>query len=198
MAHSATAISPPLAPEASSWAPERALFELDPAVRRHARERRVARDLVELSRLQRGAETADCAPADLARLVGAIACDSPQLDVDGPPCVLITTDSRRLARILFALIDNAKIHGGPPVSLRYDETAIVVRDHGSGFAASMLTHATEPFVIGDRVGGRGIGLGLAIASGQAALLGAELVLANHPDGGANVAVVFRTPPSVAA
>jgi signal transduction histidine kinase len=156
--------------------------------RRYARARRLARDLVELSRLERGDEVAECAPADLTRLVDAICVDYPQLEVAGPQQLVVSTDSRRLARILFALLDNAHLHGAPPVSLRYDAAAIVIRDGGAGFAPSLLDRATEPFVAADRSHGRGVGLGLAIAARQAALLGAELELSNHADGGAQAVV----------
>jgi len=164
-----------------------------PRARRYARERRLARDLVELSRLERAVERAEYAPLDLARLVSAIRADYPQLEVEGPGYVPISTDSRRLARIVFALLDNAQLHGTAPVTLRYDETAIVIRDCGAGFAPALLARATEPFVTADRARGRGVGLGLAIAARQAALLGATLELANHENGGAQVAVRFDQP-----
>jgi signal transduction histidine kinase len=156
--------------------------------RRYARARRLARELVELSRLDRGGERAECAPADLARVVEAICVDYPQLETAGPEQLVISTDSRRLTRILSVLLDNAHVHGAPPVSLRYDATAIVIRDGGEGFAPSLLERATEPFVAADRWRARGVGLGLTIAARQAALLGAELELANHEGGGAQALV----------
>jgi signal transduction histidine kinase len=160
--------------------------------RRYARARRLARDLVELSRLDRGGERAERAPADLARMVEAIRVDYPQLEVAGPERLVVSTDSRRLSRILFVLLENAHVHGAPPVSLRYDAVAIVIRDGGDGFAPSLLERATEPFVAADRWRGRGLGLGLAIASRQAALLGAELELANSDGGGAQAVLRFAS------
>src|ERR1700674_3259775 len=74
-----------------------------PETRRHARERRVARDLIELSRLQSGAEQAECAPLDLATLLCAVCADYPQLQIEGPQNLPVSTDSRRLTRVLFAL-----------------------------------------------------------------------------------------------
>jgi signal transduction histidine kinase len=164
-------------------------------VRRHARERRLARDLVELSRLEHGAERAEFATLDLARLVGAIRADYPHLEVDGPEQALVDTDSRRLARILFALLDNAQLHGSAPIRVRYDASAIVIRDSGSGFAPAVLARATERFVTAERSRGRGLGLGLAIAAAQAALLGATLELANHEDGGAQAVVRLPREPA---
>jgi signal transduction histidine kinase len=165
-------------------------WALDADERRHARERRVARDLVELSRLDRGLERAEHAAVDLARLVAAIAADHPRLAVEGPRSALVESDSRRLARILFALLENAHVHGAAPVTLSYATDALSVRDVGPGFTARMLEHATEPFVSGDRTRGRGVGLGLAIVERQARLLGAELSLANAPSGGAIATVRF--------
>jgi signal transduction histidine kinase len=171
-------------------------WDVAPQSRRHARERRIARDLVELSRLQRGSERAERSALDLGRLVAAIRADYPQLETAGPPSVLVNTDSRRLARILFALLDNAHLHGAPPVTLSYDQDAIVLRDGGPGFAPVMLARATEPFVTAKPSRGRGVGLGLAIAARQAALIGATLELANGPAGGA--VVTLRLPASPVA
>jgi len=166
-----------------------------PAARRYARERRVARDLVELSRLERGAERAECGPVDLARLLGAIRTDYPQVAVEGPPSVIVQTDSRRLARVLFLVLDNAHVHGSSPVDVRYDELEIVVRDRGPGFTQRLLERATEPFVTGEHAEPRGVGLGLAIAARQVALLGRTLTVANHAEGGASVVVRVSDPGS---
>jgi C4-dicarboxylate-specific signal transduction histidine kinase len=67
---------------------------------------------------------------------------------------------------------------------------IVLRDHGPGFMEPMLTQAAERFTKGDSARGDGFGLGLAIAAGQCHVLGGELRIANHPDGGAVVTIVL--------
>ncbi len=163
--------------------------------RRAARGRRVARDLVELARLQRGEERAQSSSVDLAELLQAICAAYPEVRLCGPQPLVFCTDPRRLARVLTTLIDNACLHGEPPVSVRYDEGEIVVHDGGPGLAEDLLARATEPFVTGRRSRGRGVGLGLAIAARQAALLGAELRLSNAPEGGA-VAQLWFEPASV--
>jgi signal transduction histidine kinase len=165
-----------------------------PQARRHARERRVARDLVELSRLQGGAERAECAPLDLATLLRAICADYAQLEIEGPQQLPVSSDSRRLSRVLFALLDNAYLHGAPPVAVTFDGAEIVIRDSGPGFAPGLLSRATEPFVTDKRALGRGVGLGLAIAARQAVLVGAELHLANG-EGGAVAQLRFARMPS---
>jgi signal transduction histidine kinase len=166
-----------------------------PLARRHARERRVARDLVELSRLQGGGERAECAPLDLATLLRAICAEYPQLEIAGPDRLPVSTDSRRLARVLCALLDNAYLHGAPPVSVSFDGAEIVIRDSGPGFAPTLLPRATEPFVTDKRVLGRGVGLGLAIAARQAALLGAELHLGNGEAGAVARLRIPQPPPA---
>ncbi|MGD1051766.1 MAG: ATP-binding protein [Solirubrobacteraceae bacterium] len=155
-----------------------------PAARRAARGRRIARDLVELSRLQGGGERVVDAPIDLARLLREICVHYPKVEIAGVDPFPLHTDSRRLARVLTLLLDNACLHGAPPVAVRYDACEIVVADSGPGLEPKVLARATEPFVAGRSARGRGVGLGLAIAARQAALLGAELQLCNAVDGGA--------------
>jgi len=144
----------------------------------------VARDLVELSRLQSGAERVELTELDLAALLRTICADYPDVEIAGPTQLQLSTDSRRLARVLFTLLDNAFLHGAAPVVVSFDAAEIRVEDGGGGFAARVLERVTQPFVTGDRSHGRGVGLGLAIASRHAALLGGELELSNSPRGGA--------------
>ncbi|MGA2757411.1 MAG: HAMP domain-containing sensor histidine kinase [Solirubrobacteraceae bacterium] len=169
---------------------ETAWFEA-PDARRQARGRRVARDLVELSRLQRGDERAQQAQVDLAVFLRQICAGYGQLSIAGPDSLVVSSDPRRLARVLSALLDNAALHGKPPIAVRYDTSEIVIEDSGGGFEPKLLERATEPFVTGSRARGRGIGLGLAIAARQAALLGADLRLNNGPTGGASARLCFR-------
>ncbi len=161
-----------------------------PDVRRDARERRLARDLVELMRLQRGDEQVERTQIDLASLLRAVCADYPRLCIAGPDPLPFSTDSRRLARVLSTLLDNALRHGAPPISVRYDAAEIVVQDAGPGLEPRLLERATEPFVTGRPAAGRGVGLGLAIAARQAAVLGAELHLSNAPGGGAVARLCF--------
>jgi signal transduction histidine kinase len=161
---------------------------------RQARGRRVARDLVELSRLQKGAERLELTELDLAALLRSICSDYPKLLLEGPARLQMRTDSRRLARVLFTLLDNAYLHGAPPVTVSFDAAGISVQDCGNGFAARVLERAAQPFVTGEHAGGRGVGLGIAIAARQAWLLGGDLELGNSPTGGALVRV--RLPATV--
>lgn len=96
----------------------------------------------------------------------------------------VETDPRRLERIVGNLVVNAHRHGAGPVQVTVDGPTVVVRDHGPGFPDDLLLHGPRRFHTGARERGSGHGLGLTIASGQARVLGAELLLANAPDGGA--------------
>ncbi|MGW7490773.1 ATP-binding protein [Streptomyces sp. NPDC054786] len=106
----------------------------------------------------------------------------------------MTTDPRRVERILANLITNARLHGAPPVTLEVDGAAVRVRDHGPGFPAELLTHGPRRFRTGARERGSGIGLGLAIVTGQARVLNARVTYEN-PLGGGALAVVDLTPRS---
>lgn len=169
-----------------------------PGALRQARGRRVARDLVELSRLQKGAEHAELTELDLAALLRSVCADYPALQLLGPSQLVMRTDSRRLARVLFTLLDNAYLHGAPPVTVAFDRDEIRVEDVGSGFSARVLERAAQPFVTGERSRGRGVGLGIAIAARQAALLGCALELGNSASGGAVARLLFAASPPLAA
>jgi signal transduction histidine kinase len=134
-------------------------------------------------------EVADLKTVELARFVGTVLRDYPSITIAGSAGELwLRTDSRRLAAALFAVLDNAILHGDAPVELRISADAIVITDHGPGFAAQLLGEAPKPFSTGSRVAGRGVGLGLAIAAAQMRLLSGTLVLDNAPRAGARVTV----------
>ena len=100
----------------------------------------------------------------------------------------VTTDPRRLERVLFNLLANAARHGRPPLEVTVEGRVVRVRDHGPGFPEELLAQGPSRFRTGsaDRAG-LGHGLGLTIAVGQARVLGARLTFRNvrppgAPDG----------------
>ncbi|WP_335935654.1 HAMP domain-containing sensor histidine kinase [Streptomyces sp. PTD5-9] len=99
-----------------------------------------------------------------------------------PAPVRVETDKRRVERVLGNLVANAHRHGRPPVLLTVDGPTVTVRDHGPGFPEYLLNGGPQRFRT--EGGGKGHGLGLTIAVGQAAVIGAELAFRNAPDGGA--------------
>lgn len=145
--------------------------------------RRLTEDLLEISRLDSLTEQADFGEHRLGRLatraVRASGLDAEVRDA----CVV--TDRRRLERVLSNLLANAHRHGRPPVILTVDGPAITVRDHGEGYPGYLLEHGPQRFRTEPTgSGGKGHGLGLTIAVGQARIIEARLTFANAADGGA--------------
>ncbi|MEV8114687.1 HAMP domain-containing sensor histidine kinase [Streptomyces xiamenensis] len=147
--------------------------------------RTLVETLLEISRLDAGAERADRRPVLLAEAVGESVVRT------GLPTELITvgarsadTDPRRLDRIIANLVVNAHQHGRAPVEVEVAGTCVTVRDHGPGFPRELLAEGPRRFRTGASERGRGHGLGLTIALGQAQVMGASLSFANAPHGGA--------------
>ncbi|MFB8037243.1 sensor histidine kinase [Streptomyces sp. NPDC056004] len=142
-------------------------------------------DLLEISRLDAGAEEADAQPVPLGELVAESVRRTgleTRVTVNGSP--VAETDPRRLDRIVTNLVLNAHRHGAAPVEVSIGETTVVVRDHGPGFPSEVLAHGPQRFRTGAAERGHGHGLGLTIALGQAHVIGARLTLANIAAGGA--------------
>ena len=59
-----------------------------------------------------------------------------------------------------------------------DGPVVSVRDHGAGYPAYLIQDGPQRFRT--ESGGKGHGLGLTIAAGQAEVIGAELVFTNAP------------------
>jgi signal transduction histidine kinase len=163
---------------------------------RAARLHDLVEDLLEISRLENGAATADLRMVDLEGFVRSVTARHAAVTVNqrGAPGEVMT-DPRRLERVLDNLLQNATRHGTPPVEVLVGPGRIVVADRGPGFSDEMLRQATERFTTGDPSRGGGIGLGLAIAAAQTRILGGRLELANAASGGARVTVRLprRTP-----
>jgi len=145
-------------------------------------------DLLEISRLENGAVTADLRWVDVDAFVRSLVERRPGVVADASEPARVFTDPRRLERIIDNLLDNSARHGGPPVVVAVRGRTIVVSDSGPGFAPDMLARATERFATGDTARGHGIGLGLSIAAAQVRVLGGSLRVANRPGGGAEVTV----------
>ncbi|RDG34222.1 sensor histidine kinase [Streptomyces corynorhini] len=145
--------------------------------------RTLTEDLLEISRLDARTEQVDLAVHPLGPLVaGVVRASGTQCEVRIVRDVPVETDRRRLERVLGNLVANAHRHGGPPVVLTVDGPTVTVRDHGAGYPAYLLEHGPQRFRT--EGGGKGHGLGLTIAVGQSAVIGAGLVFGDAPDGGA--------------
>ena len=67
---------------------------------------------------------------------------------------------------------------------------LTIRDNGPGFTRQALLRAREPFFT-TKTRTQGLGLGLAICDTLINALGGELLLANHPEGGALLTLQLR-------
>ncbi|MFC6080596.1 ATP-binding protein [Sphaerisporangium aureirubrum] len=151
--------------------------------------RALVEDLLEISRLDAGAEHADPRPVPLAAVVEASLAKTglhAHVEVTGSPTA--DTDPRRLDRIVTNLIVNAHRHGRPPVEITVTGNTIAVHDHGPGFPRPLLAHGPQRFRTAAPERGQGHGLGLTIAQGQSEVIGATLTFTNPPEGGATATV----------
>jgi signal transduction histidine kinase len=158
---------------------------------RSARLHELVEDLLEISRLENGAVTADLRRVGLAEFVRSVAAGHEGVSVFANDDVgEVVTDPRRVERVLDNLLHNAARHGAPPVEMLVSPGRVDVLDSGPGFTPDMLSSATERFSTGDHSRSGGVGLGLAIAAAQARVLGGELRLGNRPEGGAQVTLTL--------
>jgi signal transduction histidine kinase len=142
-------------------------------------------DLLEVSRLDARAESADLAVVRLGPLVTAmVGAADPAVRVRVESGAPVTTDARRLDRIVSNLLANALRHGAAPVEVRVAGATLTIRDHGPGYPDDVLRDGPQRFRTGARERGHGHGLGLTIAQGHAEAIGVELILRNDPAGGA--------------
>jgi two-component system sensor histidine kinase MtrB len=156
--------------------------------------RALVEDLMELSRFDAAAEQVAVEPVDVARLIRTVAeARLPEARIAAPDePVVVESDPRRLERIVGNLLDNAREHA--PGSLVEFEVAhedgnaiVAVSDRGPGVPEARLQQIFGRFYKGDPSRHRGSsGLGLAIASEHARLLGGSLTAQNRPGGGLRI------------
>jgi signal transduction histidine kinase len=150
------------------------------------RMRRLVEDLMEISRLDAGAEGVRLELVDLGEAVNSSLRaqeGAGRVSVDDRGATL-ETDRRRLERIVANLVGNALEHadGGIRVRVEQDEEAATVQvsDDGPGIAAEHLPHVFERFYKADPSRtSAGSGLGLAIARENARLLGGDVDVASR-------------------
>ncbi|MFF4955278.1 two-component system sensor histidine kinase CseC [Streptomyces chattanoogensis] len=142
--------------------------------------RTLVEDVLEVARLDGYAERAELQDVALGEFVSRrVRSLNQDVTVEVVRDADVTTDPRRLERILGNLIANAARHGKPPIEVTVEGRVLRVRDHGPGFPEHLLREGPSRFRTGstDRAG-RGHGLGLTIAAGQARVLGARLTFRN--------------------
>ena len=159
-----------------------------------------------LDYLREGRDAEPSHPTDLAAILQTLASDATDAGGDvtyeGPPRVILPL--RRLAakRALSNLVENALLHGAPPVRLRVRQdgkwVTVEVEDGGSGIAREDHARALAPFGQVDPARSRGgTGLGLAIAARFAEASNGSIELA-EPESGGGLIVCLRLPTQLVA
>lgn len=151
-------------------------------------------ELMEISRLDAGSEPVQQRQVDVRSLMTAlIAARGWEVQVAKDATSLwLTTDARRVERILANLIGNAVEHSGREVAVRTGTEGrhgyVEVADAGPGIQPEHLPHIFERFYKADSArAGAGSGLGLAIAQENARLLGGDITVSSEVERGS----VFR-------
>ncbi|ARZ68655.1 HAMP domain-containing histidine kinase [Streptomyces sp. HU2014] len=162
--------------------------------------RTLVEDVLEVARLDGFAERAEMQDIRLGEfVVRRVRIVEPEARVKVVRDAYVSTDPRRLERILGNLLANAAKHGRGPFEVTVEGRVLRVRDHGPGFPEELLEKGPSRFRTGskDRAG-KGHGLGLTIAAGQARVLGARLTFRNadpEAEGGTGAIAVLWLPES---
>lgn len=184
--------------------------ELDPDMRRAVellgaelrRLRVLVEDLLELARLEAGHAEPDQDIIELTGMVRRVAERSSgpeRITVDGPE-LQITTNRRRLERVVVNLVGNALRYTPGPVSVSVrkegTDAVVEVSDEGPGIAPEHLPHLFERFYKVDRSRtAGGSGLGLAIVWQNVRVLGGSIEVQSSPDRGSRFRIQLpRTEP----
>lgn len=164
-------------------------------------------DLLDLSRLERDAESVQLAPVDAvdtARLAVELvrsraAAKDLSVELAASTGATVLADERRLRQVLFNLLDNAVKFTpagggiGLQVATRGQEVAFTVWDTGIGIAGADRGRVFEPFLQVDATTARrygGSGLGLAIVDRLVRLQGGSITVESTPGEGSRFTVVL--------
>lgn len=158
--------------------------------------------LLELNRMQAGADSVDAETTQFGELVLHSVARSrarnvavriaPEVDAQR-----VVVERRRVERIIVNLLDNAEEHGGGRIRLSVSRGAgtlrIVVEDDGPGIRPEDRERIFERFARGRRAGSRGdslgSGLGLALVAEHVRLLDGRVWVEDRgPDPGARFVV----------
>lgn len=189
-------------------AQRRELFET--ALEQAERMNRLVGDLLEMTRLEAGALRLRRAPTDVQELVGAVVDQAGaglrgrEVTIDvAPDLPVVSLDLALVTRALANILDNAVKYSaaGSPIDIRArlvgPELQVQIADRGIGLPPGETERVFDKFYRVRRPGDTGgVGLGLSISAGIAALHGGR-VWAERREGGGTV-VTFALPASPAS
>jgi len=168
-------------------------------------------DLLEMSRLEAGVDSAQMEPVEVGPLMERLlrsrpTAPPPVLQVDELPGPLLL-DPRRIERVMANLLDNADAYAGGAVGVTVTTgdngtVELIVDDAGPGVAPGERQAIFERLHRGEAArqsSHRGSGLGLALASELLRMQGGSIRVDESPAGGARfvVALPMRLDPAVA-
>ena len=169
---------------------------------------RLVSDIVDVSRITKGALTVEKAPVDLAAIIESamemVRESARARNIKLETCVAgdrvaLLGDAKRLEQVFWNLLSNGIRFGREGGFVRVASTVengtirVTVEDDGPGIDPAFLPHVFEPFRQADASPRRahdGLGLGLSIARHLVELHGGNMSAANRPGGGAVLTVVL--------
>lgn len=165
--------------------------------------------LLQAERLRKGAIEPKAEAVNLHDLVSDVARQAQgladkkglKIDVSIPADASVVTDREVLTLALQNLVNNAckyskegtvRLLASPWAEDGRGGWSLSVSDQGPGIAREQMGHLFEAFARGDTHGQPGVGLGLAIASQAAKLLGARLTVTSELGNGATFNILLPT------
>jgi two-component system sensor histidine kinase KdpD len=159
---------------------------------------RLVENLLDMSRLQSGALAVFPRPVTLdevvPRALGGLGPDAAGVDVHDMDAVPpVVTDPALLERVVANLVANALRYSPARVAVTAsalgDRVELRIIDHGPGLPEADRERVFQPFQrLGDRSGGSGVGLGLALSRGLVEALHGTVVPEDTPGGGLTMIV----------
>lgn len=164
---------------------------------------RLIGNLLDLSRLQTGAVRPTLRAASLEEVVPiAVEPWLPDLALDVPEDLpLVHTDPGLFERVVANVVSNAVRHSPPGAKVLFTASAtretvqLRVADTGPGVPDDRKATMFEPFQRLDDISADGLGLGLAVASGLAAAVGARIAAEDTPGGGLTMVLTVPREPA---
>lgn len=163
---------------------------------------RLVLDLLEISTMEQSRIGAESSPREVRRLLelslGHLALDDLPVFVEPSAATKeVWVEPRRFERVIANLVENARKHGGEPISIKVEVigTSVVfhVDDSGGGVREAETDLIFERFTRGAEARHQaGAGLGLALVKEHVRLMDGAVSVTKSPEGGARFSVVLRS------